>query len=102
MKRVGVDIEVLGGSFAAQPLVFAHLVDEVPGIDLDHVEVICGADPRKRLGHYFAPDLIDQIEDALGLHDTCVLILPGAGGPLGRTGRLVRVGRWAGTRAVPG
>lgn len=102
MKRVSVDIEVLGGSFAAQPLVFAHLFDAAPALNLDHVDVICGADPRKRLGHYFAPEHVEQIEDALGLYDTVVLVLPGAGGPLGQTDLLRPVGRWAGTRAVPG
>lgn len=102
MKRIGVDIEVLGGSFASQPLVFAHLLDARPELDLDHVEVICGTDPRPRLGHYLAPDHVDAVEEALGLHDTCVLVLPGAGGPVGTTSKLRPVGRWAGTRAVPG
>lgn len=102
MKRVSVDIEVLGGSFTVQQLVFAHLFDAAPYMDLEHVDVICGADPRKRLGHYFAPEHVDQIEDSLGLFDTVVLVLPGAGGPLGPTDRLQPIGRWTGTRRVPG
>ena len=102
MKRVSVDIEVLGGSFTDQPLVFAHLLDASPCLVLDHVDVICGVDPRKRLEHYFAPDHVNQIEDALGMHDTVVLVLPGAGGPIGNTSMLQQIGRWTGTRRVPG
>ena len=102
MKRIGVEIEVLCGSFRSQPLVFAHLLDARPSLNLDHVEVICGSDPRARLGHYFAPGTVDSVDDALGVHDTCVLVLPGAGGPLGETGMLRGLGFWTGTQAVPG
>ncbi|PRY25508.1 hypothetical protein CLV78_102688 [Aliiruegeria haliotis] len=71
-------IDVYSGSFASQPLVFAHLGAAMPGLRLDDVEVICGVDPRRRLAHAFLAEAAEAVEDAMGLDDTCVLIFPDA------------------------
>lgn len=78
MVVVPTRIAVYAGTFESQPLVFAHLLDAMPGLDLDHVEVICGTDPRARLAHAFAPGVAEALEDALGLSTACVLIFPEA------------------------
>jgi len=70
-------IAVYAGTFDSQPLVFAHLEDAMPALDLGEVEVIMG-DPRARLAHHFDMELAEALEDALGLHTTCVLIFPEA------------------------
>ncbi|MEO1679798.1 MAG: hypothetical protein AAFU80_16775 [Pseudomonadota bacterium] len=75
--KVPTRIAVYAGTFDSQPLVFAHLLDVAPGLDLDHVEVISG-DPRARLAHAFERPLAEALEDALGLATTCVLIFPEA------------------------
>jgi hypothetical protein len=50
-------VAVYAGSFASQPLAYAHVLDAAEAaclpLDLDHVEVICGGDPGKRLAHVF-------------------------------------------------
>ncbi|WP_208352554.1 hypothetical protein [Pseudaestuariivita rosea] len=81
MTKTPVEIDVYCGTFASQPLVYAHLADiTAPGIiDLDHVEVICRTNPAPRLLHFFDQPASNRIEDAMGLNDTCVLVLPGAG-----------------------
>ena len=94
------------GRFESQPLVFAHLLDAFPPLDLDEVQVICNTDPRARLAHAFAPETAEAVEDAMGLATTCVLIpveavtgdtrLPEA------TDRLTWLGTHAGLRHVPG
>jgi hypothetical protein len=71
-------IAVYAGTFESQPLVFAHLMDAMPGLDLDHVEVISGTDPRARLAHAFDKPVAEALEDALGLATTCVLVYPEA------------------------
>jgi len=75
-------VAVFAGRFASQPLVFAHLLDaaEAAGraLDLDHVEVICRADPTPRLAHVFAPADCVAIQAALPPDDTLVLIFPEA------------------------
>ncbi len=70
-------IAVYAGVFETQPLVFAHLEDAMPGLDLAEVDVIMH-DPRRRLAHAFATDVAQALEDALGLATTCVLIFPEA------------------------
>ena len=67
MPTESVRLAVYAGTFASQPLVFAHLADAVPGLDLDRVEVICGTDPRARLAHALGPADAAAVEDALGL-----------------------------------
>lgn len=69
---------IYAGSFDSQPLVFAHLQDAMPGLNLDHVEVICGVDPVPRLKHALAPGAVSAVEDALGLRTTVVLIFSAA------------------------
>jgi hypothetical protein len=78
-QRIPAEIAVFGGAFASQPLVFAHLLDAVPDLDLEHVEVCQGTGLRARLGAYFEPDLVTGILVALDTDDTCVLVLPDAG-----------------------
>ncbi len=70
-------IAVYAGVFETQPLVFAHLEDAMPGLDLAEVEVIMH-DPRTRLAHAFETSVAEALEDALGLATTCVLIFPEA------------------------
>ena len=105
MAAVPTRIAVYAGTFESQPLVFAHLEDAMPGLDLGEVEVIMG-DPRARLAHAFDTELAEALEDALGLHTTCVLIFPEAV-PEGRrlpdrTDRLTGLGVHRGVRHRPG
>ena len=105
MAAVPTRIAVYAGTFENQPLVFAHLEDAMPGLDLGEVEVIMG-DPRARLAHAFESELAEALEDALGLHTTCVLIFPEAV-PEGRrlpdrTDRLTGLGVHRGVRHRPG
>lgn len=67
-------VAVFAGTFPSQPQVFAHLLETMPDLDLDHVEVICGHDPHDRLRHVLAAEDAASIEDALGLQTTVVLI----------------------------
>jgi hypothetical protein len=101
--KVPTSIAVYGGSFDSQPLVFAHLADALPGLELDEVEVVCREDPAKRLAHVLAARQVQTVEDALGLADTCVLVFPEAGGePLpDATAHLTLVGRFSGHRHRP-
>ena len=57
-------IAVYAGTFDTQPLVFAHLEDAMPGLDLAEVDVIMG-DPRARLAHAFDTPIAEALEDAL-------------------------------------
>ncbi|MEM8582135.1 MAG: hypothetical protein AAGA38_14365 [Pseudomonadota bacterium] len=100
--RAPVEIAVFSGQFASQPLVFAHLLDEKPSLELDHVEVCQGTGLRARLGGYFAATVITEILVALEDEDTCVLLLPDAGTFTGSK-RLRRLGAFPGTmlRATP-
>lgn len=99
-------VAVFAGHFASQPLAFAHLLDaaEAAGLalDLDHVEVICRADPAKRLAHVFAPEDLNGIIAALPPDDTLILVFPEAliaGARLfDDTDRLRPLGRFAPTR----
>lgn len=67
------DITVFIGDFASQPLVFAHLLDVAPSLDLSHVEVI-QTNHTTRLGAYFDA----AIAASLPTDQTVVLILPNA------------------------
>jgi len=95
MVRVAAEIGVASGVFATQPLVFAHLMDVDAGMDFDLVEVVQGTAMRKRLGHYFPPQVITEILVEMGADDTLVLFLPGA--PLVQSVRLRRLGQFTGT-----
>lgn len=78
MPLVPTRIAVYSGQFESQQLVFAHLLDTMPALDLTYVEVICGTDPRARLAHAFETAKAEALEDALGLATACVLIFPEA------------------------
>lgn len=77
MARVTADIPVASGRFASQPLVFAHLWDIAPEIDLNAVDVLQGTNLRARLGGYFWPTLSTEILTRMEADDTLVLFLPG-------------------------
>lgn len=100
-----MQVAVYAGTLDSQPLVFAHLLDAVPGLDLDYVEVICGADPGPRLAHAMAPEDAAAVEDALGLQTTVVLIFDRAMPPGLRlpeaTGRLTYLASFTGHRHLP-
>ncbi|MFT4784392.1 MAG: hypothetical protein ACI9IV_002137 [Paracoccaceae bacterium] len=102
--RIDIDIEVFGGTFASQPLVFAHLLDFADGLDLDHVEVICGVDPARRLAHHFDACVVADIEAALGVFGTCVLVFPQAvtKARVVQTALLKPLGTWRGHRHLAG
>lgn len=105
MAREATRIAVYAGAFDSQPLVFAHLEDAMPGLDLTEIEVILG-DPRTRLAHAFDAELAEALEDALGLATACVLIFPEAV-PAGRrlpdqTDKLTGLGVHPGIRHRPG
>lgn len=97
-----VRISVLAGSFESQPLVFAHLWDVSPDLDLGEVDVICRVDPGLRLAHYFDPATCAQIEDALGLADTVVLVFEEAGPTAIKSDMLRAVGMFEGHRQRQG
>lgn len=91
------DIAVFAGDFDSQPLVFAHLLDVAPELDLTHVEVIQSGHAA-RLGGYFEGRVADDLaRDAA----TLVLILPAAHGgldcPVTRTPHLTPLGVHRGT-----
>ncbi len=89
------DITVFTGDFASQPLVFAHLLDVAPDLDLTHVEVI-QSNHRARLSSYFSPDIAATFPKA----GTVVLILPAAYSgltcPLAQTEHLSPLGTFRG------
>ncbi|WP_147125983.1 hypothetical protein [Shimia ponticola] len=106
MARVEVRIEVLSGTFDAQPLVFAHLLDHATArgqsIDLDHVDVISKVDPQPRLRHFFPEAIVNQLIDLMGLDTTAVLVFPGAmDTAVGDSSRLRSLGQWLGSRTLP-
>ena len=77
MVRVTADIPVTSGRFASQPLVFAHLWDIAPELDLNAVDVLQGTNLRARLGGYFWPTLSTEILTRMEADDTLVLFFPG-------------------------
>jgi hypothetical protein len=81
VRVLPAEITVLAGRFgpfpAAQPLVFAHLGDVAPGLDLDHVEVV-PVDGGARLAAFFEEGTLSGLRQAAEEADTLVLILPGA------------------------
>ncbi|MBY4894835.1 hypothetical protein KUL25_18920 [Rhodobacteraceae bacterium N5(2021)] len=91
------DIAVFAGDFASQPLVFAHLLDVAPGLDLTHVEVIQRSHGL-RLGAYFEGATVASLA-AKGR--TLVLILPaaheGVACPVVQTAHLTPLGSFRGT-----
>lgn len=76
------EITVLAGRFGpfptAQPLVFAHLWDIAPELDLGHVEVMPVEGGARRLAGYFEDALVAHLHGAADGADTLVLILPEA------------------------
>lgn len=69
------DIAVFAGDFASQPLVFAHLLDAAPDLDLGHVEVIQSG-REARLGSHFDEATVARLGTERA--NTLVLILPAA------------------------
>jgi hypothetical protein len=78
VARVAADIPVASGRFASQPLVFAHLWDVTPDLDLGAIDVIQGTNMRARLGGYFGPGLVTEILTRMEADNTLVLFLPGS------------------------
>ena len=78
MARVAAEIPVASGRFASQPLVFAHLWDVTPDLDLDAIDVIQGTSMRARLGGYFGAVLVTEILTRMEADNTLVLFLPGS------------------------
>ncbi len=95
MVRVAAEIPIASGCFASQPLVFAHPLDERPGINVDQIDVIQGANMRTRLGGYFPPTLITKILTEMEADDTLVLFLPKT--PLLTSAMLRSLGTYTGT-----
>lgn len=96
-RDLPADISVFAGDFVSQPLVFAHLLDVAPGLDLTHVEVIQSGHAT-RLAPYFEPSMVETLtRDA----KTLVLILPaafeGADCPVPATEHLAPLGLFRGT-----
>lgn len=77
-RDLPADITVFAGSFDSQPLVFAHLLDLAPELDLGHVEVVQGSRPLPRLQARFSTDMAERLLSDAGHHDTLILILPAA------------------------
>ncbi|MEM9437519.1 MAG: hypothetical protein AAGA15_10795 [Pseudomonadota bacterium] len=104
--RQTVSIDIFAGTFESQPLAFAHLYDLAKALDveiaLDAVEVICKADPVKRLTHYFDAPRVNAIIDEMGLNTSLILIFPEAmTGALEGSTLLIPLGRFDGTRPRP-
>ncbi|WP_224813647.1 hypothetical protein [Hasllibacter sp. MH4015] len=95
-RDLPADITVLAGEFASQPLVFAHLLDEAPNLDLTHVEVIQANHAARLAARFDAAQVAGLPSDG-----TVVLILPaahpGAECPIGDTAHLRRLGTFRGT-----
>jgi len=77
-RDLPADITVFAGDFESQPLVFAHLLDLSPELDLGHVEVVQGPRPLPRLAARFGDDGAQRLLEAAAPYDTLVLILPAA------------------------
>lgn len=96
-RDLPADITVLAGEFASQPLVFAHLLDVAPELDLGHVEVIQSGHST-RLGAHFEEAVARELTQGAA---TLVLILPaafeGADCPVQETAHLTQVGVFRGT-----
>ena len=98
-------ISVFAGQFDSQPLVFAHLIDAFgPDIEMEHIDVICRRDPAAPLRHVLTEVDAQAVEDALGLHDTCVLIFEAALKPLPDQGthKLLHLATFNGHRPLAG
>lgn len=97
-RDLPADIAVFAGDFASQPLVFAHLLDAAPALDLGHVEVIQQGRTARLRAYFDAPTTAAL---ALDPADTLVLILPAAYSgltcPLSQTPRLRALGTHRGT-----
>ena len=101
--REEVSIAIYAGTFASQPLAFAHLYDLSAAagtdVDLGAVEVICQTDPAARLAHYLDPQAVNAVIDAMGLHTTAILVFPEAGmDAVSGSEMLVPLGTFWGTR----
>lgn len=70
------DITAFAGDFESQQLVFAHLLDIAPDLELEHVDVIQSDNPLVRLGVYFDVKTAANIVAAALPYGTLVLVLP--------------------------
>jgi hypothetical protein len=104
-RELPADIAVFAGRFGggshAQPIVFAHLIDIAPTLDLDHVEVIPTAHAARRMSPYFDASAVAALEAKLdGDEDTLILILPssfdGLSCPVGTSAHMRDLGMWRG------
>lgn len=96
-RDLPADIAVFGGEFASQPLVFAHLLDAAPELDLGYVEVIQNGH-LARLEAHFDTGVAGTLA---GRAQTLVLILPaaydGTSCPVAKTRHLTPLGIHRGT-----
>ena len=98
-RDLPADMPVFAGNFASQPLVFAHLLDVCPALDLGHVEVIQTARPARLAAFFEAAELADI--EAAAAADTLVLVKPdafdGLDCPFAGSDLLRPLGTWRGT-----
>lgn len=96
-RDLPADIAVFGGTFASQPLVFAHLLDVAPELELEHVEVIQSGHQARLEARFDGP----VARDLAGRAQTIVLILPaafsGMACPVTQTRHLTALGVHRGT-----
>lgn len=83
-------------------MAFVHVLDVAPDLNLDHVDVICGGDPSKRLAHYFGGEIPAQIRAQMQHYNTVILFLPDAGRFPDGTDLLKSLGTWPGHLHLPG
>lgn len=104
LRVLPAEITVLAGRFgahpAAQPLVFAHLWDIAPDLDLGHVEVVPVDGGATRLAGYFDAATAAALIGSAARADTLVLVLPeayaGLEPPALSSDRLEHLGVWRG------
>lgn len=94
--KLACNIHLMSGTFASQPLAFAHLLDAAQtqrvSLDLDNIEVL--QPPHgPRLSQWFAPAICASLPADL----TLVAFLPGSGGPLAPTPLLATLGAFPAT-----
>lgn len=96
-RDLPADIAIFAGDFDSQPLVFAHLLDVAPDLDLSHVEVIQSGHAA-RLRAHFEEAVVRRLADGAA---TLVLVLPaafeGAQCPVPQTEHLTALGVHRGT-----
>ncbi|HID68567.1 MAG TPA: hypothetical protein EYP31_10005 [Roseibacterium sp.] len=96
-QNLPADIHVFAGALQGQPLVFAHLLDVAPDLDLTHVEVI-QSNHTPRLSAHFDRVTCARLDQN---GQTLILILPAAHRglkcPITQTTHLRALGAFRGT-----